>query len=559
MEGCLKDIADCGTKNTIYIDDLCYMSSQTPGQCDTFTPIFTNYDNPSYISSKPGTLLFECIKSCHNLDDCNAIQFSYNNKNNQDETTIPGYCQLVKNNQPGKLLPTPATGNSCVLNFNRSKGATDTDCINIASSNNSLSVDLSSANAPPIKKRILTKYLGASCRKAVADSDLDPNSNRELLQTMGNWCQQNKDIDVCKTFCNNDSYSQFCDIQPNKYPIVMTIIFFVCIFFTIISAIHIENKKIKISVMIMFIIGALVVAYIGYKNYTDYSANQGYPGTKKDYVSGNDWKWNNIGCINGQIFNYTLTNDSCCGSIGGNDTHCQHEKNEYGCPVWDSMNLTDGLSTDKITNTTVIVGLRLYASDTGDGLSGYDNLAYMDLLDENPAIGMNTKYIGKTTTSRAPCDTGPGKGCSVTIGVYATDPKYKIGKDYALQSIQPYFYACKMGTIKFNFAHLWDPSKPVISIEWNGTSNNPKQPCVFKQSDNNNKYCLPPSSKNPIKTILEGPTDETKYPKDVRWFVNNWKIYWSDHDESGHGGCYWFGLHRFYTVSFVGIQDSEPT
>lgn len=546
MEGCLKDIPDCGTEETININDLCYKLSESPGSCDSFTQITSNYVNPTYITSSPHTLLFDCLNQCHIEGECNGIHFSYDNPSNQDETTIPGYCQLVKTKQFGNLLPLPEAGYSCAMNFTRSSKETDKDCLNIAGTNSGISIDMSSSQSPVLKKRILTKYLGSNCRKSVANSDLDPNDNRELLQTMGNWCQQNKDIDVCKTFCNNSSYTQFCDIQPNKFPVIMTIIFFVCVFFTIISAIHIENKKIKISVMIMFIIGALVVAYIGYKNYTDYSANQGYPGTKKDYDSGSTWKWANSGCIVETTYNGTYTNESCCGSIGEGDTMPCDPKGKQNCPVWDQMWEATAIQPKDQHKTNVILGLRLYA--TNAGLAGYDNLTYYDALNITQPF-TDTAYYGDSYYSYSHCD--PWKNCITTIGIHATDPKYKISEGYALQSIQPYYNHCKMTAIQFNFAHLWNVNEPIKSILWLG-----EPTCSFSKQ----LECKgPPPGCCENMPLIDASLCQTyspsKPPNNVRWFVNNWHVLWSDHDGSGsEHGCQYFGLHRFVDVEFVGFE-----
>lgn len=561
MEGCLKEVPDCGTKEIINMNGLCYKSSEVPGTCDNFGQLNQNWENPSYISTTPNTLLFDCLNECHNVDDCIGIHFSYNNSSSQNETTIPGSCQLVSAAAKGNLLPIPEAGYSCALNFKRSNKETERDCLNIQGNNSGVSIDMSSSKSPTVKKRILTKYLGAACRKSVANSDLDTDSNRELLQTMGNWCQENKDIDVCKTFCNNSSYSQFCNIQPNKFPIVMTIIFFVCIFFIIISAVHIKNKKIMIAVIICLIVGALISAYMGYRDYTNYSANQGYPGTKKDYSGGSTWQWTNSGCNVEKIYTGTYTNKSCCGSIGGGDplngtgknkctSNCTCDpKGKQNCPVWDQMYEATAIQPKDQVKSNVILGLRLYATNNYNkgGYAAYDNLVYIDAMDKGAIPITDPTYYGNKSFNECYYPL-----CTVTIGINATETKYKTPAGYALQSIQPYFNHCKMTSIQFNFASLWHANEPNISILWLGEPN-----CSF---DKQLKCKGSPPGCCEDMPLIEGSICQTylpsKPPKNVRWFVNNWHILWSNHDSSGgESGCQYFGLHRFFSVEFMGFES----
>lgn len=537
-KNCLQKVPDCGEED-INIDNYCYDFSSDPKLCDNFIQILSNYSDPTYIQEKDNSLLLDCIKDCHIDDKCNGITFSYKDPENNEMEAV-GLCQLIRNNSLGNEFPIPATGYSCAINFSRQGIKSSRDCINVSGENQTISLDLSNAKAAPLHQKISTKYLGADCRAKVASSKIDASNNEQLLQTMGSWCQDNKDIDVCKEFCNNPSYSQFCNIKAPKIPIIMTVIFFILLFVIIIIAIRVNKGKIKTVLLIVLILLSLTSLIIGIVSFVKYKNNQGYSGTKKDYER-SKWDWKSSGCQVEKFEKCNWKNPTCCGGNGFWGSVCKNQCPSY-CQKQSTCEYTlaKAIPTGDLNKATVITGVSLWASHDGYKLTGYYNLTYSQI----GSIPLTGKGVSMEKTNPSQYGIMPSIVRQTCRQPHEHTYNLRAGGNYALQEIKAYYSNCSMSNIEFIFADVYDSEKPLKTMMWPPWVRNKNNVCPPQVISGENSKC---ASDNP----------------NIRWFIQDWEMATTAGpnttlgcDDSGeYCGCYYWGLNRFTSVDFVGITS----
>jgi len=478
--------------------------------------------NPIYIGERNGALLLDCIKYCSQNKDCDAISYSYVDPTQNEMSTI-GLCQLIKNNAPGNEGPLPATGYGCTVNFTR-ENESNNNCVNIMGNKSSVSIDLGSGQPAPLRERVETKYLGAECRKQIVDSELDPTKDQDVLQAMGSWCQQNKDIDVCKDFCRNDNYSNFCDIKAPIWPFIFIGLCFVIIF--IIVLVVIRTNKSRVRTVLISVSAIVAAGLLGYGLYQliEFNSNKGYSGSKKDYTR-SKWSWTSSGCKINVIETCSWTNPTSCGGNGywGPSTG--------KCPSWCKnintcmYSLCQAIPSKNIQKNTIIVGLTVTSG--GGQIFQCGNVIYAE-------IG-NDPLDSKINTSSTMCGFDQGR---MYMCNYDTKQVIYPGDNYALQSMTCIYMDCSMVGIEFIFTDIYTLSNPPKSYKFPPTATT--------------SGCAPQViSGQSVKCATTNPN--------VRWYIQNWSLdvtaaYCDDSDD--HCGCDFFGLNRFHTVDFVGITTS---
>jgi hypothetical protein len=538
---CLQQTPDCGSED-LNLNGICYNFSNNPKNCDTYTQQFQDYLSTQYISNQDNVSLLNCIGLCHTNNQCEAVKFSYNDSQ-ANEMDVIGNCKLLNSKNTINLLPQPITGYSCCDNFDRQDVDTSTSCVNILGQNSSVSIDLTSGKIAPMNEKIITKYQGVDCRKQVSNTNLDPNQNSDLLTAMGGWCNNNRDIDVCKNFCENELYKNFCDSSSlNKIPIITAVIFFSLLFIIIMLYLKVENPKIKFYAVIILSIIMITLTIYGSVKYIEESKNNGFPGGKPDYTRTN-WTWNNSGCQIQQFYKCTWTNPSCCGNNGvtsGTDS-CggMGQAGTPGCGMWATYgrNYNDIIDKSLVQKNTVLTGVTLWASYNGYILTAIGNPTYA-LIGQNPLGSSQSNVQYGLLDSSTDCTNPMYHECNI----YA-------GNNYALCAIEAGFFSCKMGSLKFTFADVYNPENPLQYIIWPTSDGSCGPTTTEPQVQNTNSDCSP---------LTINPTIAKCQPtQNVRWFIQNFNIETSNATDDGYGhhlGCYYYGLNRFMSVDFIGIN-----
>ena len=298
VDNCLSEVLDCG-KNEIDINGTCYSidtqnTQQQNPKYNTFVSLNTtnasgsknkgqhintgNTDNINYANYDNITSL-QCISKCNNDPHCSAVQFNYNDET--DETDANGYCQIynvkIGNGNPwedGNAIPV-TTDYTCANTYNKifpSSNESNNFQIKNTDKNTILQFETTNKNFKNTPKiiKLLSKYQGGLCR-----NDVDTDSDDLKKGYMSQWCGNNKDMNVCENFCQNNE----CPSKSFSSMIVFGILMFVSIFLVVIAF---KNKKLTIY-KVLSIISTVTFIFLLVMSIIDYT-KKNYPGTKQDYI-----------------------------------------------------------------------------------------------------------------------------------------------------------------------------------------------------------------------------------------------------------------------------------
>ena len=305
---CLSEVLDCG-KGEIDINGTCYYidvqnTQQQNPKYNTFVSLNTtnasgsknkgqhintgNTKNTNYANYDNITSL-QCISKCNNDPDCSAVQFNYNDKTDEtDEINANGYCQIYNLEDDKSSLKDgntilswnegntiPSTGYTCANTYNkifRSSNESNNFQIKNTDKNTILQFETTNKNFKNTPKiiKLLSKYQGGLCRNGV-ETDSDDLKKGYMSQ----WCGNNKDMNVCENFCQNNE----CPSKSFSSMIVFGILMFVSIFLVVIAF---KNKKLTIY-KVLSIISTVTFIFLLVMSIIDYT-KKNYPGTKQDYI-----------------------------------------------------------------------------------------------------------------------------------------------------------------------------------------------------------------------------------------------------------------------------------
>lgn len=130
-----------------------------------------------------------------------------------------------------------------------------------------------SPDSPIYMERIKTSNFGFKCRQWTISKTLD-KTHSTTLQSMGQWCDANKDTDTCQTFCSNSDYVDYC--SPYKpYSLYLSLISLLSVvFFTLLT--YIKNRS-RAELVIGALVSIALGAFVGYELYK-YAKYKGYSG-----------------------------------------------------------------------------------------------------------------------------------------------------------------------------------------------------------------------------------------------------------------------------------------
>jgi hypothetical protein len=134
-----------------------------------------------------------------------------------------------------------------------------------------------SSNSNVVKlPRIETQREGYSCRRWLNENN---SSDTDLLNDMGTFCNNNKDLDTCKTFCNNKNYNSYCGMYN---PILLYLSFAISLLILFGSIVVYLRNRDKTILLVggIFVLSSLVI--FGWQLYRYLTYTGGFDGSKTD-------------------------------------------------------------------------------------------------------------------------------------------------------------------------------------------------------------------------------------------------------------------------------------
>jgi hypothetical protein len=281
---CNSLIYDCG-ENQISTNDGCVKLSNN--NCNTkFNILGSNYSNSvidnSNIVKFMDVDLVGCLMKCNSSGGCSMVEFARYADQFSSDT---GSCYIYNS---GNIKYNPEHKSQLNLSTFYSReniSGGNSNCFTYENNpyddynKDVLVINSDGSSKPSQTPRIMSNYMGSTCRKDAAEQEFDPTEDAELLTNMGIWCNENPDVDVCASFCNNLNYNKFC-AKPVPYALFASIGIFLLTLF-IFSYFYIKrfNKPVLITFIIIFILSSIFMGYEIYK----YFLVKDFSGTKKDY------------------------------------------------------------------------------------------------------------------------------------------------------------------------------------------------------------------------------------------------------------------------------------
>lgn len=276
LSSCNNIVPNCDI-NTITIGNSCVPFTITN------TPIYSEFIgqsndlNQPVISSSTTTNLYECLYKCSQNNDCDAISYSYKDS----------MCNLLSKGETGEISETeefsgtnPRSENSNCVDFYKKKSQQTSDGFSIKINDNKyININPNNGVIVPSIQKIQGNHIGVGCRQDVVTQELDPTQYKDILQGLQTWCQKNPDKKVCKQFCSNPSYSDYCP-GKNQTPlyIFLSLFFILLIIFIILI---VKGKKIA-----YFIIGIFDLIFFGlsiWQLFIFIQTKGKYEGNQSDY------------------------------------------------------------------------------------------------------------------------------------------------------------------------------------------------------------------------------------------------------------------------------------
>lgn len=297
-KNCTELVANCD-QNKIPLGTYCYPFSYNNKKNNT---TFTSQDRmvTGSINSISETSLPECAYDCYANSNCGAFAFM-SEQNTQDGfiPTTTGTCYQFDNNYSLIQQPLQGFSNQCASVYTKNIG-TDNGLSIVSLDNESLDIDLDNKVLTEQLPKIQTTYSGSPCRAELAGTSLtDPDSD-QVIQDMVNWCEKNRDKQVCNEFCNNIYYNEYCTWQnKSNIPIYISFVLFLISVFILIYFAR-SNKKIYTILTTCFIFAIIIYVIVFYikKNRTDSQNKPDYtPWFSKDFSNCQDSTCKN-GCAN---------------------------------------------------------------------------------------------------------------------------------------------------------------------------------------------------------------------------------------------------------------------
>lgn len=284
VSSCNDQIADCG-RDEMSIHKSCAPFTVTSQYSGNYPEYAVGTEDEAWpVIGQQSTFQspYECIQSCNVTDSCGAARYNYNT----------GTCTLLDTSSPAAIIDRSNEESKCIGLFVKDKNTgpkncttsnPDKNCQNMSvaiKSDQILNIDM--ANAKPAKtiQRIQSDWSGAPCRELAADGKIPPD-NKDVLDGMGQFCKDNPNFKVCNQFCNNDIYTDFCQVKSStKLMIVFIALFF--LFLLVFILVRVKGKK-----RMSYIFGGLTGVFLGLSVWkvVEYIRSKGgeYNGNKKDY------------------------------------------------------------------------------------------------------------------------------------------------------------------------------------------------------------------------------------------------------------------------------------
>ena len=286
---CLEEVLDCNL-NEISIDNSCYevnntslkndkintfsfmgSTSKVQGSTSIDTTNSQNRANFSNIS------LLNCMKKCNEDSKCDSIQFNYGSDGNKNESTEDGYCQLYTNTTTKASTPTPVGKYTCASTYliDQNDKIINSKNFEIYDQNNQKGLSFTKTkNNPPKVTKLFSSGQGGICRKNV-----NYQSEPLLKQKMGELCKLNPYLEVCSTFCSQNS-----DMCPSTKNIVPLAIFIFLVFASLVFIVlSFKQKKGNTILKIISIVTFIVVTVFLVIHIIQF-AKPLYSGNQKDTI-----------------------------------------------------------------------------------------------------------------------------------------------------------------------------------------------------------------------------------------------------------------------------------
>lgn len=285
ISSCNNQIANCGP-NEMSINGNCVPFTVTSKYTGTYTEYSVGTEDQDWpiIDQTGSDDQYGCIQKCNGVDKCGAVRFNYNT----------GSCHLLNTNAtPAAILDHSNDESKCIGLFvkdnihtgpkNCNTPTPDSDCQNMSimiKPDQIVNIDMSSAKSAKTIQRIQSDWQGAACRELAADGKIPPD-DQDILNGMGQFCKNNPDFKVCKQFCSNNTYTDFCHTKSST---IMMLIFIALMFTFILIFILVRIKRKRI---LSYIFGGLsgVSVALTIWQVIEYIRSKGgqYDGTKPDY------------------------------------------------------------------------------------------------------------------------------------------------------------------------------------------------------------------------------------------------------------------------------------
>lgn len=297
ISSCNDQIANCG-ENEMSINDRCVPFTYTTSYDNSY-PKYSiddeDYAYPVIGQQNSFSSPYECIQSCNSVDECGAARYDYNTGNCTLLNTTPDPSNYNLLSQEESTFPridrSNDDPNACFGLFSRVKGSgpqnctspnPDENCENISlivKPDQIINVDMHKSKPASQIQRIQSKWEGAPCRAQAAQGNISP-SETDILDGMETFCKDNPSLKVCKEFCANNAYADYC--ATKKSTIYMLV--FIGVFFLLIIIFIILKKKNKIK--LSYAIGILGIIFFGlavWEIYKYIKTGGSYDGNTPDY------------------------------------------------------------------------------------------------------------------------------------------------------------------------------------------------------------------------------------------------------------------------------------
>ena len=166
------------------------------------------------------------------------------------------------------------------INVYQREGGTDKSGISIVEGpDDVLNIDMSSGKSMPSIKRIEGDYVGVKCREKVIKQSLNPEDYDNVLSGMEDFCKKNPDMKVCKEFCSNDTYTNYCVTRSQ----LLMYVFLGGSLVAIIVMILLIRKKRKVPIIISAVAAGGLLGLFVWRLIVYVTNPSGYNGNKPDF------------------------------------------------------------------------------------------------------------------------------------------------------------------------------------------------------------------------------------------------------------------------------------